>query len=439
MESKEKAKKELCRIVDKHSNEIIEIGENILRMPEKGFQEFKTSSYVQEVFKKANIPFKSGLAITGVRADLICGKKGPVIAVIGELDALAVPSHPFADKQTGAAHACGHNSQISGIIGAAIAISESGVLPYLGGKIAFMAVPAEEFNDMNYRLSLRKQGKISFLSGKQEFIKIGCFDDINISMMIHASSTTGIAESYNGFVFKVSRFEGRASHAAASPHIGINALQSAHIALAALNAQNETYLDEEHARVHSIFEISSPAVNVIASEVLMETQIRASTVNSILEAAKKADRAIMAGALALGAKVSIETIPGYMPMVQNKVLVDIYKNNLTSFIKSEDFHYIPYQASSTDMGDVSQIMPAIHPYLAGWKGVSHGNDFKVVDKYMAYVLPAKVLAMCLVDLLWDNASSAKKIIRETQVPLTKEKYLKIQEKNFNTVVYDYSQ
>ncbi len=440
MISREKAKKNICRIIDEESSRIIKIGEDILRMPEKGFQEFKTSAYVQECFGKEGIPFRSGLAVTGVRADLGGGSKGPRIALMGELDALSVPEHPFADVETGAAHACGHNAQLSGMLGAAIGLKRSGVLEHLAGSISFMAVPAEELNDMNYRLDLRKKRKISFMSGKQEFIKIGCFDDIDMAIMIHGSEGrgAGVSESYNGFLFKVSRFTGRAAHSAASPHLGVNALQAASLALSALNAQNETYLDEERARIHSIFEIPSAAVNVVPAGVVMETQVRASNVESILGASKKADRALKAGALALGAKVAIQTIPGYMPTIQNKGLIEIYRQNVIPFIPGQKFYFNPPKASSTDMGDVSQIMPAIHPYMGGWKGSPHGRNFEVTDKNLAYVVPAKVLALCAIDLLWDKAGQAMSILRETKPALTKKRYLEIQEKNFNRSLYDYS-
>jgi metal-dependent amidase/aminoacylase/carboxypeptidase family protein len=257
--------------------------------------------------------------------------------------------------------------------------------------------------------------------------------------MIHGYSgkAAGITESYNGFIFKVSNFTGRASHSAAAPHLGINALYAANHALSALNAQKDTYVDEEHVRVHSVFEILSPAVNVVPSDVVMETQVRAGTVNAILDAAKKTDRALKSGALALGAKVSIQTIPGYMPTIQNKSLADIYKKNVIPFIPGEKFYYNPPKASSTDMGDVSQIMPAIHPYLGGWSGDVHGSNFEISDKYLAYVVPAKALALCAIDLLWDDASLAKNIMRESKPSMTKKEYLAIQEKNFNKAVYDY--
>lgn len=440
MKNKEKAKKEICRIIDRHSKEIISTGEKFFMMPEKSFQEFETSFYVEEIFKKAAIPFESGLAITGIRADLRGGKKGPVLALLGELDALAVPSHPFADKHTGAAHACGHHAQLSGLLGAALALKKSGIMAYLSGGIAFMAVPAEEINDISYRLSLKKAGKITFLSGKQEFIRIGCFDDIDMAVMIHTGngSGAGMAESYNGFVVKLSRFTGRASHSAAAPEQGINALQAANLALAALNAQCETYIDEDRVRVHSILDMPSAAVNVITAEVVMETQVRAANIDAILGTAKKADRALRSGALALGAKVAIETFPGYMPTLQNNALAGIYKKNVTSFIPLKNFYFHPPRASSTDMGDVSQVIPSIHPYLGGAQGKAHSSDYAIKDKYMAYVLPSKVLAMCAIDLLWDDASAAKKIMKESKTPLTIKGYIELQKKNFHKAVYNYT-
>ena len=90
------------------------------------------------------------------------------------------------------------------------------------------------------------------------------------------------------------------------------------------------------------------------------------------------------------------------------------------------------------MGDVSQIIPSIHPYLGGAEGSSHGCNYNIKDKEMAYVTSAKMLALCAIDLLWDDAGEAKKIIKETKTPYTKEEYLALQEKNFKKMVYNYT-
>ncbi len=105
---------------------------------------------------------------------------------MGELDAVICREHPDADPETGAVHACGHNIQTAAMLGVAFGLNDQSVLDQLAGQIEFMAVPAEEYVEIEYRLDLKENGEISYLGGKQEMIKRGHFDDIDISMMIHS-------------------------------------------------------------------------------------------------------------------------------------------------------------------------------------------------------------------------------------------------------------
>ena len=116
------------------------------------------------------------------------GSPGPALAVIGELDSLIVNEHPHADSETGAAHACGHHCQMGMIMGAAIALKQPEVLEHLSGRLAFMAVPAEEYIEIEYRDSLRRAGKLEFLGGKPEMVRLGEFDDIDLAMMCHTTA-----------------------------------------------------------------------------------------------------------------------------------------------------------------------------------------------------------------------------------------------------------
>ena len=120
------------------------------------------------------------------------GKPGPTVALMGELDALLVPDHPRANPETGAAHACGHNAQIAGLLGAAAGLSADGVAEQLSGNVGFFAVPAEEYVEINYRLGLVKQGKTSFLTGKQELIELGLFDDVDMALMCHTKNDCAV-------------------------------------------------------------------------------------------------------------------------------------------------------------------------------------------------------------------------------------------------------
>ena len=128
--------------------------------------------------------------------------------------------------------------------------------------------------------------------------------------MIHTHSDqtmkkAGVAESSNGFVSKLIRFVGRAAHSGGSPHLGINALNAAQIAINAMHAQRETFRDGDAIRVHPIITKGGDIVNVVPAEVTMETYVRGRTKEAILDANVKVDRALRAGALAVGANSCI--------------------------------------------------------------------------------------------------------------------------------------
>src|SRR6266542_2595106 len=154
-----------------------------------GFKEVKTARLVRETLEGLGLEARTGLAMTGVRADARGrGGEGPTFALIGELDGLRVTGHPKADPETGAAHACGHNDQVA-------------------GRIAFFAVPAEEGGDIEWRQGQIQAGTLEFPCGKQELIRLGHFDDVDLAMMIHTNwrrevGQAGLPASNNGRVGK---------------------------------------------------------------------------------------------------------------------------------------------------------------------------------------------------------------------------------------------
>ena len=99
-----------------------------------------------------------------------------------------------------------------------------------------------------------------------------------------------------------------------------------------------------------------------------------------------------------------------MPQINNPGMAELFKNNVTSLIASDQFVQSGHRTGSTDIGDICHIMPAMQPYIGGAEGSGHSVDWRIVDPDMAYVTPAKVLAMTTVDLLYDNAQKAKEIL-----------------------------
>jgi amidohydrolase len=437
---REHLKRQVVEAVDRHRDEVIEIGEDIMRHPELGFKEFRTAKLVAQEFSRLGLPYEEGLAITGVKATLKGGKPGPTLALIGELDSLIVWDHPNVDPQTGAAHACGHNAQIAGMLGAAKAIVDTGAIDHLAGNIVFFAVPAEEYVEVEYRNRLVQEGKLGFLGGKPELVRLGHFDDVDMAMMIHTSSGTddkvSITESNNGCVVKLIRYIGRAAHAGGAPHKGINALSAAMLGLSAINAQRELFKDDDAIRVHPIITHGGDLVNIIPAEVRMETYVRGKTADAILDAEKKVDRALRAGALAMGAQVEIRTLPGYFPLMNNRNMAEIFKKNASDYLfPADQVKDIGHRTGSTDMGDLSYIMPALHPSMAGALGDGHSRDWHIANHDEGYLAPAKALALSAIDLLWENAGEARRILESDRPRMSRQDYLTFQQSMFRTELY----
>jgi len=441
MADKEDLKRKVCEAIDLHRTKIEEIGDTILRNPELGFKEFKTAELVSNVMAEFHLPHQTGLAITGVKGLLKGKKPGPTMALMGELDSLLVADHPMADPETGAAHACGHNGQIAAMLGAMIGLTEAKADEELAGNVVFFAVPAEEYVEVEYRSNLVKEGKIGLLGGKPELVRLGHFDDVDLAMMIHGHSRSDMkkaimGKSSNGCVVKMVRFIGRAAHAGGAPHLGINALNAAHLALAAIHAQRETFRDRDTIRVHPIITRGGDLVNVVPAEVRIETYVRGKTNKVITDAEKKIDRAFRAGALAIGAKVEIETIPGYMPLMNNKDMAEVFQANVESILGADEFMEGGHGTGSTDMGDISHLMPALHPAVGGATGTGHGNDYEIVDKDLNYLGAAKLMAMTAIDMLYGQAEKALEIMKNFKPEMTKDEYIKYQENIFRTEIYD---
>jgi len=431
MPTRDDIKRAVCESIDKQGERITKVGDTIRRNPELGFKEFKTARLVEETMREIGLEPKGGLALTGVRATVKGAKDGPTFALLGELDGLVVAGHPVADPATGAAHACGHNAQVAGLLGAAMGLVGAKAFEHLAGRVVFFAVPAEEYGDVAWRVEQAKAGKLEFLGGKPELLRLGHFDDVDMAMMIHTTSQpefrkAGVAASNNGCIVKTVRYIGRASHAGGAPHLGVNALYAAQIGLAAINAIRETFRDDDSIRVHPIITHGGSQVNVIPADVRLETYVRGKTVEAILDANVRVDRALKAGALALGAQVEIETLPGYLPLFNHVGMMTCFKGNAAALLGADQVTETGHRSGSTDMGDISHVMPTLHPYMGGASGSGHGADFTIADPKLAYLEPAKQLALMAVDMLWDDARAAKEIIAGFKPRMTKEAYLSFQ-------------
>jgi len=297
--------------------------------------------------------------------------------------------------------------------------------------VALLAVPAEEGGDLQWRLNEVNEGRLEFLGGKCELLRLGQLDDVDMAMMIHTTSRPEdgpacVPGSNNGRFGKTARFIGRAAHAGGAPHMGVNALYAAQIALAGINAVRETFRDDDTIRVHPILTHGGSQVNVIPGEARIETYVRGRTLEGIRDANQKVDRALRAGALALGASVEIETLPGYLPLRTDQTMARAFRRNADTLFGPGECREAGHRAGSTDMGDLSQVIPVLHPYMGGARGTGHAADYEIVDLHLAYVMPARAMAAMAVDLLWDGAAEAKEVAAKAAPGMTRQAYVEFQ-------------
>ena len=276
MKTKEELKKAVCAAIDARRDDILAFADSVAAEPELGFKEVKTSEKFAAVLKELGREPRTGIAQTGVIEEYKGAKSGIRVAVMGELDAILVADHPDADKLTGAVHACGHNAQLASVAAIAYALHDTDLMENLDGDIVLMGVPAEEYVEVTYRNKLRDEGKLWFLGGKQEFIRLGEFDNIDISIMQHSAVAApgfkaGATSVCNGFTVKLINYKGKAAHAGAAPFDGVNALNAAMLGLMAVHAQRETFRDEDHIRVHPIITKGGDIVHVVPADVRLES------------------------------------------------------------------------------------------------------------------------------------------------------------------------
>ena len=418
----------------------IKLSKDILSEPETGYKEFKTNKKIYDVLKSLDMEVVNNLAITGLMTTINGAKPGPHIAVIGELDGLPVPGHPFSDKDTNAAHACGHHIQIGNMLATLFALNSEEILRNLSGSISFIAVPSEEYVEIEWRNEQRSKGEFEFLGGKQELVKLGIFDDIDISMMTHARgnfSGFGYGGTGNGLVAKFIEFHGKSSHAGGDPHLGINALNAANLAMGNIHANRETFYDDHHIRVHPIITHGGSVVNQVPEIVTLETFVRGSSLEAIKNANLKVDNCLRAGAMAVGGEVEITTLPGYFPLFHDTNLQELYKKNLKN--NENKSTELTYGGGSTDMGDLAHLMPVIHPYVGGATDASaHTAGFVVEDYDLAVVEAGKMMAFTIIDLLYDDASKGKEVISKHNPKLSKSEYLKIMREFSNVEIANYN-
>ncbi len=414
----EEIKRRILEVADSMERDIIQLGKTIFQNPELGYKEEKTSKRFREILEELRIPYSYPHAVTGVLGCLDTGRAGVNVCVMGEMDAVT------ADR-----HSCGHHVQISTLAGVAMVLARSGVMNACAGKVSFLAAPAEEFTELAFRRELIEEGKIAYIGGKQQLIAEGVFDEIDMALMLHAHANTPECKLFLngkslGFMAKSMRFIGKEAHGS-EPFNGINALNAAMMTLMGIHANRETFREEDKIRIHPIITQGGDIVNVIPSDVAMETYVRGASLGAIQDACEKVDRAVQGAALAVGAEFEIKNLSGYLPLRQDENLSQVMEQNAhllaTKGLIGEIVHGVD-MTGSTDVGDLSHLIPVIQPTIGGYMGTLHSKNFRVYDGRV-YTNSVKLIALTVADLICKDAALGKQIKQKFNAALTKEEYL----------------
>jgi amidohydrolase len=365
--------------IDALSNELIRISSEIHCHPEVAFQEFRAAALASDTLCEYGFHVERGIGglETAFRAEAQGKPGGPTIAILAEYDALP-----------DIGHACGHNIIATAAIGAGIAVQS--VIDRLAGTIAIIGTPAEEGG-----------------GGKIILLEHGVFDDVDAAMTVHPSCWNLVdGRSLASTRLKV-EFTGKASHAAAAPEDGINALEAVILTFNNVNALRLHLRDD--VRVHGIITHGGTASNIIPDFAAAVFSVRATERTVADQVLGRVIHCAEAAGMATGAQLSYSVKVGYDEMIPNRVMANLFAENWRAIGVEIDAHPPHEGMASTDMGNISHALPAIHPYVAiapvGTAG--HTVEFREAAispaGHLGMLRAAKGLAMTAIDLLSNPA------------------------------------
>lgn len=368
------AKTRAVEAVDALECRLRSISLEIFEHPEEKFEEVRASKLLADELRAAEFEVEVGTAglATAIRAVHPSTAPGPTVAILGEYDAL---------PELG--HACGHNLIAAGALGAALAVAS--VKRDVPGRLVFLGTPAEEGG-----------------GGKVVMIEAGAFRGVDAAMMFHPASFSAVDHGSLAITEVRLEFRGVAAHASASPEKGINALDAVIQTFNGINALRQHIRDG--ARIHGIITNGGAKPNIVPEYAAAEFYVRAAETAYRDELLGKLERCAKGAALAAGATFSMSEIsPPYKAMRPNRALGAAFTRNLESLGWAFDADDLPF--GSTDMGDVSQAVPAIHAYVAICdRAIAfHSRGFAEASQsergHQGMLAAAKAMAMTAVDVL----------------------------------------
>ena len=379
----ERWKARIRTAVDELRGTLLATSHDIHANPELLFKEHRASARLADELEGGGLRVARGVGglATAFRAELDGGEPGPTLAILAEYDALP-----------GIGHACGHNIIASSALGAGLALARSG--ERFPGRVVIIGTPAEEGG-----------------GGKILLAQAGAFDDADAAFMLHPSRSDMVRRSSLASSRIELVFHGKASHAAGAPDLGINALEAVIQTFVGVNARRLQMRAD--ARVHGIITHGGDAVNIIPARAAARFSVRARDRAYQRRLVTMLRQAAEAGATATGARLEWAETRGYDNTVPNPTIADVMARNMTALGRPVVEPAPNERMGSTDMGDISQILPAIHAYFAivPESIANHTVEFAVAAASpagdAAVVDGAATLAMTAADLLAEPALLAR--------------------------------
>ena len=360
--------------IDSHRHQLTELSVNIHSNPELGFQEIKAAAWLTQYLEENGFSVEHGICQLPTAFRGSYGRGKPAIAILAEYDALPKLGH-----------ACGHNLIAACTVGAAVAAKSA--IDEFGGNIIVIGTPAEELH-----------------GGKVIIADRGGFDNLDIAMMVHPGvADTATVQTLACEALEV-EFFGKAAHAAARPEAGINALDALLLSFAALNSLRQHIKDR--ARIHGIITDGGEAANVVPAHSAGTFLARAEDDAYLDELKQKVLNCFVGSAAATGARLEYRWGNiRYAPLRNNLTLAQLFSLNIEYLGRKMPLSDSNQAFGSTDMGNVSQLVPSIHPFvaIAPVEVLIHSPEFTTAAASEVAIQglldAAKALAMTVVDLV----------------------------------------
>src|SRR5262247_1036126 len=377
-ESLDDVKTQVAQAVDRLADDLERLSHRIHANPELCFKEEKAAAWLTEFLERQGADVERGVGglPTAFRATIPGQGSGATIAIMAEYDALP-----------NIGHACGHNVIATAGVGAGAALAAAlQTLPF-AGRIQVIGTPAEEGG-----------------AGKVKLMEAGVFKDVDAAMMIHGRCGTQVWRPSLGIIKVKCEFFGKASHASSWPWSGVNALNAMIQLFVSLDQMRQQIKPD--ARIHGIITKGGDQANIIPEHTASEFYLRAPAKDYCQELLRRFEACAQGAATATGCRVSVVSDPiVHDPLKANFVMAQLFGKNLERIDFPEDPDDGEAGYGSTDCGNVSQVIPTIHPYIRispdGIPG--HSREFAEWAKSplarAGMIAGAKALALTALDLV----------------------------------------